>query len=159
MLIIFELKNVSSFSEWTVGTLDDTPLPVTLSSFTANFISNSSILSWVTQSEINNAGWNIYRSENNSLGDAEKINQLLIAGNGTTSEVSEYSYIDQTEFQYGKTYYYWLESIDYANHSILHGPVSVEIPEQETSIPEISDLTKLGGNYPNPFNPSTSIYY
>jgi hypothetical protein len=152
-------ENVTSFSEWTVGTLDDTPLPVSLSSFTASFISNSSVLSWITQSEINNAGWNVYRSHTSLFCEAQKINPSQIEGAGTTSEITTYTYTDQTEFQYGETYYYWLESVDYANTSILHGPASVDIPEQDNLIPDISDMTKLAGNYPNPFNPLTNIHY
>jgi hypothetical protein len=138
---------------------DDAPLPVTLSSFTAIFNGNSSVLNWVTQSEVNNAGWNIYRAGTGDFYDALRINGGIIDGAGTTSEITEYTYIDEMEFQFGETYYYWLESVDYANITTLHGPLSVEIPEQDNTVPEISEATQLIGNYPNPFNPSTSIQY
>ena len=139
---------------------DDAALPVTLSSFTATFNGNSSVLQWVTQSEVNNVGWNVYRSQNEDYTFAVKINYDLIDGAGTTTELTEYDYADESEFQSGETYYYWLESVDYANTTNLHGPIDIEIPEQDN--PEAPEIVKVNGIqsiYPNPFNPSTTISY
>mgnify|MGYP006279922469 FL=1 len=139
---------------------DDAALPVTLSSFTATFNGNSSVLQWVTQSEVNNVGWNVYRSQNEDYTFAVKINYDLIDGAGTTTELTEYDYADESEFQSGETYYYWLESVDYSNTTNLHGPIDIEIPEQDN--PEAPEIVKVNGIqsiYPNPFNPSTTISY
>jgi hypothetical protein len=139
---------------------DDNPLPVTLSSFTAAFTGSSSILNWTTQSELNNAGWNIYRAASEDYALSNRINPNLINGAGTTSELTQYSYVDNSGFEYNATYYYWLESVDYANISNLHGPISVEIPEQDNpEAPEVPEFYGLAQNYPNPFNPSTEIMF
>jgi hypothetical protein len=143
----------------TIGS-DDEFLSITLSLFTAIFNGNSSVLYWITQSEVNNAGWNIYRAETGNYTEASKINATMIEGAGTSSDISEYNYTDETEFQFGETYYYWLESIDYANLTSLHGPLSVEIPEQDNpETPQIPELIGLAQNYPNPFNPETEIMF
>ena len=49
------------------------------------------ILSWITESELENMGFNIYRSSSDAPDDFIKINDYLIAGNGTTTEQSEYN--------------------------------------------------------------------
>jgi hypothetical protein len=139
---------------------EDAALPVTLSSFTATFNGNSSILQWATQSEVNNAGWNVYRAESEDFSFANKLNPEMIHGAGTTSELTEYSYADESGFEHAATYYYWLESVDYANVTNLHGPINVEIPEQDNpDAPEIVKIDGIQSIYPNPFNPTTTISY
>jgi hypothetical protein len=138
----------------------DGPLPVILSSFTAFFTGSSSILNWTTQSEVNNSHWNIYRADNDNFTSAFKVNSAMIYGAGTTSELTKYSYVDNSGFEYNVTYYYWLESVDYANISAMYGPISVEIPEQDNpEAPEVPVFYGLSQNYPNPFNPSTEIMF
>jgi hypothetical protein len=154
-----QANNVSAFSEWTIGSIDEEPLPVTLNSFTAIFAGTSSVLQWITQSESNNSGWNIYRSEYEAFSSSIKINEEMINGAGTTGEMTEYNFVDESEFQFGKTYYYWLESVDYANITHLYGPVIVQIPEEQITTPEIPLSYGLYANYPNPFNPSTQISF
>ncbi|MBS3740892.1 MAG: LamG domain-containing protein, partial [Candidatus Cloacimonetes bacterium] len=61
------------------------PLPVTLSSFTAYYSENGPVLHWITQSEDDNIGWNIYRNDENELNNAVKVNTDLIDGQGTTA--------------------------------------------------------------------------
>jgi len=59
---------------------NDAPLPVTLSTFTSQFMNGNAILNWTTQSESNNLGWNVYRSDNSNLENALQINYDLIPG-------------------------------------------------------------------------------
>jgi hypothetical protein len=142
------------------GEVNDTPLPVTLSYFAAVFQNGYSTVSWQTQSEVNNSHWNVYRSDTNNLGQAAKINPERIEGAGTTSELTEYNYADNSGFEFNHTYYYWIESVDYANTSTFHGPVSVETPEQDNpEAPEVPIVLGLHQNYPNPFNPDTNIHF
>jgi len=56
---------------------------------------------------------------------------------------------------------YWIESLAYDGTSELHGPISLQIPEEEfdPGIPEIPDFIGLYQNYPNPFNPGTEIRF
>lgn len=85
--------------EWGTPGVDNS-LPVELSSFTAKLISNEVVLKWRTESEIENAGFNIYRSED---GEFVKVNDSLIEGAGTTAIPHEYTYVDE-EFEDGSKY-------------------------------------------------------
>jgi hypothetical protein len=154
-----------TFTNWT-ETSDTSPggpehwLAVTMSSFYATFAMNNLTIYWSTASEVQNAGWNIYRSNTENYGQALKINPTLIEGAGTTAITTEYSYKDQIEYNHGETYYYWIESVDYANVTVLHGPVSVEIPQQDNpDAPPAIEFFGLAQNYPNPFNPTTDIMF
>ena len=136
-------------------------LPVELSSFTAQFIGSSPILCWTTQSETGNAGWNVYRGDYRDAfinGDAIQINPELIEGAGTTSIPTNYTFEDQYNVVQGSEYWYILESVDYSGATQIHGSVSLIIPEEGT-IPELPQQTVLMGNYPNPFNPNTTISF
>ena len=88
-------------------------LPVTLSSFEAQRNNNNQIvLSWVTESELDNAGFNILRSQSKH-GTFEKINPKLIQGVGTTGERSTYNWTDTTA-KPNTVYYYRIEDVSYA---------------------------------------------
>jgi hypothetical protein len=138
---------------------DPATLPVTLSSFTAMFANNSPVLQWETQSEDNNQGWNIYRSQDD-LENATQINVELIPGAGTTSQITLYSYNDELDFAAQTEYFYWLESVDSFGQTELYGPVSLVIPEDQED-PETPDIPINYGlsNHPNPFNPATTINF
>jgi hypothetical protein len=69
-------------------------------------------LRWRTESEQDNYGFNVYRSENKE-GTFEKINSTIVRGNGTTSEPHDYVYVDNEVYK-GKTYYYYLMDVDLA---------------------------------------------
>ncbi len=133
-------------------------LPVELSSFTVQLIGSSPVLCWTTQSETNNSGWNVYRSESNNTEEMVLINFNLIPGSGTTSIPTDYSFEDEYEVVPNNTYWYWIESVDYSGETCLYGAISLLIPEEGTT-PELPQLTILKNNYPNPFNPDTTIYF
>ncbi|NQT65690.1 MAG: T9SS type A sorting domain-containing protein, partial [FCB group bacterium] len=137
----------------------DNPLPVILSSFTAAYIGGTPIISWVTQTEPGNIGWNIYRAVLNNFGQAHLLNFETIPGHGTTSQPSFYSYIDEYDVYEGFTYWYWLESISGDGETESFGPISLTIPSEGNDIPEIPVITELHQNFPNPFNPSTLISF
>jgi hypothetical protein len=95
---------------------------IKLSSFTAIPGSGKIILAWSTEAEIDNAGFNLYRSESES-GAYSKINGSLIPARGTPARGASYSFID-TDAKNRRTYYYKLEDIDLSGKSTMHGPVS-----------------------------------
>ncbi len=140
---------------------DPATLPITLSSFTVQYLNESPVLCWTTQSETSNLGWNIYRSQTDILEEAMQINSEIIPGAGTTSEPTDYIYEDESELMENTEYWYWLESIDYSGLTDSYGPISLIIPEQgeEPGSPEIPDIYGLHQNYPNPFNPNTEISF
>ena len=67
------------------------------------------VVRWITESELNNAGFNILRSETRK-GQFTKINAQIIAGQGTTSEQTLYEYVDKTA-KPNVVYYYQIQDI------------------------------------------------
>jgi hypothetical protein len=94
---------------------------IALNTFTAVSKSDKVILQWSTESEIDNAGFNIYRS---GAEDEKytKINSSLIPAQGSSAQGASYECID-ANVQNRKTYYYKLEDIDLSGKSTMHGPV------------------------------------
>ena len=86
------------------------PLPVSLSKFRPERLDNGSIrIVWVTESELNNAGFNILRSDARD-GEFKQINTKLIAGQGTTSERTTYTHVD-TSAKPNVVYYYQIQDV------------------------------------------------
>ena len=88
------------------------PLPVVLSSFHPKRSETGTVLiTWTTASELNNAGFNILRSERRD-GVFVVINATLIAGAGTSGEKHSYSFIDTTAAP-DVGYYYRIEDVSF----------------------------------------------
>ncbi len=136
--------SVTHFSQWTISG-EDAPLPVTLSAFTAVSGGRDVQLHWATESEINNAGFNI---EKTISGLDNWTTSGFVKGSGTKSTPTNYSFTDKN-LESG-TYQYRLKQID-NNGNYQYFTLSTVI---EISLP--SKFTLLQ-NYPNPFNPSTKI--
>ncbi|MFA5499217.1 MAG: T9SS type A sorting domain-containing protein [Candidatus Cloacimonadia bacterium] len=135
-------------------------LPVELSSFTVNQLVNEGVeLRWVAETETNFLGYNIYRAESFSLNDAIKINFTIVPGYNTSVRNS-YKYEDTT-VEMDKEYFYWLESVDLDLTNEFHGPISIYVSDMAEGgeVYIIPPVTRLVGAYPNPFNPSTNIYF
>jgi hypothetical protein len=77
---------------------------------------------WSTESEIDNAGFNIYRAESVD-GVYAIINDSLITAKGSPMQGASYEFIDRG-VQNRNTYFYKLEDIDVYGVSTFHGPVS-----------------------------------
>jgi hypothetical protein len=97
------------------------PLAVTLASFDAQAMIDRIQLSWETVSEIDNAGFNLYRSASPAAPDA-LLAYVPSQSPGSTQGAS-YSF-DDTQVAAGQTWYYWLEDVDLNGATSLHGPVS-----------------------------------
>ena len=88
------------------------PLPVSLSSFRPerDKTTGEVIIRWITESELNNAGFNILRSETKT-GTFKRINlKGIIPGHGTTSERHVYQWKDTTA-KPNVVYYYQIEDV------------------------------------------------
>ena len=124
-------------------------IAVELISFIASVSGNDVVLNWVTVTETNNSGFEVERSK-----IANDINQTgwkrigIVEGNGTTTEIQNYSFTDKPEP--GK-YRYRLKQVDYDGSFEYSNVIEVEVgaPQQFS----------LYQNYPNPFNPVTNIKY
>ncbi|MFA7056960.1 MAG: PKD domain-containing protein, partial [Candidatus Cloacimonadales bacterium] len=135
-------------------------LPVTLASFMAiQTANNLAQISWVTASETNLLGYNIYRAEADNPNEAVRITFNMIDAINSAFGAS-YSYLDE-KVESGATYYYWLETNDFDGTSAMVGPVTIKISSdgEDHDIEEILLGTQLFANYPNPFNPSTTISF
>ena len=104
-------------------------LPVELSSFTVTRVeSGSVIVTWTTESEVDNAGFNLRRSLTRDSGFT-LLNPTLIAGAGTTGERQTYTFID-TSAKPGVEHYYQIEEVSFGGKAEtlvtrrLRGPVS-----------------------------------
>ena len=104
-------------------------LPVELSSFTVTRTESGSVMvTWTTESEIDNAGFNLRRSLTRDSGFT-LLNAALIAGAGTTGERQMYTFTDASA-KPGVEYYYQIEEVafDGKRETLamrrLRGPVS-----------------------------------
>ncbi len=124
------------------------PLPVELTSFTASLTENNEFrLSWETQTEINNYGFEIQRQSPSSA-IWESIG--FMPGYENTKSRHSYYFIDRKVFSIG-IYFYRLKQIDLDGSYIFSFITKVELIAP--------NKFNLNQNYPNPFNPSTVIEY
>ena len=96
----------------TPGSLKGQPLPVALSFFRPTLEDGKVVIRWTTESELDNAGFNIYRSESRN-GEFTQVNEQLIQGKGTTAERSTYKWVDTTA-KPGVAYFYQIEDVSFA---------------------------------------------
>lgn len=126
----------------------NSPLPVELSSFSADIIENNMVqLNWQTETEINNFGFEVQRADNKPV-DWKVLG--FVQGNGTSNSKRSYYFIDKNILDTQK-YFYRLRQID------QNGSFSfTEIKQISISLPASFELFQ---NFPNPFNPTTIIKY
>ena len=93
------------------------PLPVELSQFSAKFVRDEVVINWTTESELNNAGFNILRSTSRAK-NFHRINAKLIEGAGTTGQRNTYQFIDKTA-KSDVAYYYRLEDVDLSGTRVI----------------------------------------
>ena len=113
----------------TPGHREGGALPVELSSFSlTRNEAGAVVLTWTTESEVDNAGFNLRRSEKRASGFT-LLNPALIAGAGTTGERQTYTFTD-TSAKPGIEYYYQIEEVAFNGKQetlvtrLLPGPVS-----------------------------------
>ncbi len=87
-------------------------LPVQLSHFRPTLEDGKVTIRWTTESELNNAGFNILRSETR-YGEYKQVNAELIQGHGTTGERHTYKWVDESA-KPNVVYYYQIEDVSFA---------------------------------------------
>ena len=121
---------------------EDVPLPIALASFSAEVLNGSVSVTWVTESETENAAFRVYR-------DGDVVAQ--IDGAGTSSEPRNYRWTDNFVIP-GRTYAYVLADVDLQGKETKHPEIKVDIKVEGVDL----DYT-IGNAYPNPFNPLTLV--
>jgi hypothetical protein len=125
------------------------PTSIRVASFTATTFDRYVGIDWRTETELENAGFNLYRATSPD-GPKTRLNDELIPTKGNELEGASYSYRDFDVD--GGDYYYWFEDVSLDGKGYMNGPVRASGAK---SAPTDFSLN----HYPNPFNPTTEIKY
>jgi PQQ-dependent dehydrogenase (s-GDH family) len=87
---VLQTNTLTSFSTFYFANVANSTLPVNLLSFTGRLSNNTTVLNWITSSEVNTANFEIERSTDGS--SYEKIKTVAASGNSTRE--TNYSYTD-----------------------------------------------------------------
>jgi hypothetical protein len=136
----------------TTGTVNvAAALPVELTSFTATGTHSGAVLAWKTATEKNNFGFNIERrvvnSQSSIVNSWSKVG--FVAGHGTSNVANSYNYADANVA--AGTYAYRVAQVD--NDGTMK-----TYSESEVTVGAAAKMLTLG-NYPNPFNPTTTFEF
>ena len=150
------ISGLTSFSDF-IPVIDESTLPVELSSFTANLISDNAVsINWEVESESNLIGYYLLKNSANDIAGAELIPSLIVSTN--SAQQASYNFIHNPDGN-ANSIYYWLKSIELNNNYEIYGPVSVTLVNESDNHPNIISGNRLYANYPNPFNPVTNISF
>lgn len=109
---------------------------IELGSFDASWQDDGIAVSWVTEAEIDNAYFDLYRAESKKkskkgfkpnskkglkMGPYVKINADPIPAEGIAPFGTSYEYLD-TDVEYGRRYWYKLQDVDLYGTATQHGP-------------------------------------
>ncbi len=126
------------------------PLAVTLADFSAVQQGDHVLLTWETNSELNNRGFDLYRGTS-AVGPDRQLNETMIPSQSPGSPGGFiYTWEDRADLVAGTTYFYWVEDVDVYGTSTMHGPVSVTL--QTPTAVGLSRLDAKSGPLPSSSN-------
>ena len=126
------IDDIKAANNWDGVKGTNVPLPVKLTSFTGQKQNNHIQLNWTTASEQSNSHFEVLRS-----GDGKNFNVLTtVSGKGTTTQISNYSYVDVNPLP--GTSYYQLRQVDYDGESEKSDIVAVTNTLEDISTMSIS---------------------
>jgi endonuclease I len=144
--------------------ISDASLPVELVSFNVTLVNGQIRLTWQTASEIDNLGFVLLRKSLDEM-EYEEIASYesddALKGLGSSSLGGSYTFIDRDTYLNGH-YDYQLWDVAYDGKQELIGNLQIEASAENLERrgdEKIPNTTKLIGNFPNPFNPSTTVFF
>jgi hypothetical protein len=137
---------VAAASITDVPNSDIAALPVEMACFSATANRLAAEVHWSTSTEVDNSGFEIERK----CGATGWTKVGFVSGSGTSTSLQTYSYTD--EVPRAGLYEYRLKQIDRSGTFKYSDVMQVEVG----MAPKV---LALGSNYPNPFNPATSIEF
>ena len=138
-------------------------LPVQMASFTVSTKRLDAILRWTTATEVDNFGFEVERrmvsgfKVRGSSSEASNVKPEtawsrvgFVSGAGTSTSPKDYLFLDRNvpSGRYG----YRIKQVDHSGSTSYFTAAEVEIGLAPKEL-------SLGSNYPNPFNPSTTIEF
>jgi hypothetical protein len=124
------------------------PLPVQLVAFDGNRVNDRVTLDWKTASELNNSGFYVERSADNSA-----WTQLdFVQGHGTTDLPHQYSYVDKLSGDVASlgTVYYRLRQLDRDGKQTYSSVIAIVRLDASPAVAD-TETAFLLTPYPNPF--------
>jgi len=129
-------------------------LPVELADFSYSIENETVVLNWQTKSETNNSGWEIESRQRTTDNGQQKNTEFrkvgFVAGKGTTTEKQEYSFPVSSLQSSASVVEFRLKQIDLNGKFTYSKILTVENKPAKF---------ELLGNYPNPFNPTTTLKF
>ncbi len=126
------------------------PTKVKISWFTATPTEKSIVLMWETAQELNNMGFNIYRSTSRFASTrfgSVKLNSELIPSINPGGNMGGVYTFEDTTAKPGVQYYYWLEDVGFDGKNGLTGPTLAKLKMQIQPI-GVSPIMILPGSKP-----------
>ena len=147
------VSDIESGSAYVYDFVQDLSLPVQLAAFQAQGEAGAVVLTWRTESEIDNLGFHVWRAEQEA-GPFTCLTSQRIPGAGTSTAPRDYFFRD-TDVISEQLYYYYIEAVD-AGGFVQKSSVVAAQPASVAALPEILALHPV---HPNPFNAGATIVF
>ena len=95
--------------------------------------SHGATITWETASEVDTAGFNLYRATSPD-GPWQKINDQLIPPSDDPVSGGKYEFVDKSA-EPGQTYYYQLEEVELSGHTTRFDPIEMQTRGKTPSWP------------------------